>query len=306
MKAFWIKTVYCNIFLVAFVLFVNKTKAQTYIKLLNSHSEWHVTNCNSGCLTDSYYTIGDTLINGYHYTFLDLYHYNKNFVLREDTLSRKIYMRLLSQPSSAKEFLLYDFSLQVSDTTTIENPGSPYPLQAGEFILDSIVSKPLINKSHRFFYFHALDTVMANTKNTVWIEGVGSLCLINTPGAPPQINGVGQLSCFFSNGIHEYQNLDSISSCVSVYPVGVDEIKKDSEIYISQNTDNKSVIITANQNKLPISIFIYGIDGKLKYNNKEINTSPFEIPLNDFYENLILLKITYGDDESISFKLINY
>jgi len=306
MKALSTIPVYLPLLLFVFTLSVYKTKAQSYIKLLNHYSEWHVTTCNSGCLTDSYYTIGDTLINGYHYTFLDLYHYNKNFVIREDTFTRKVYMRLLSQPSTAKEYLLYDFSLQVNDTTTIENPGSPYPLQAGEFILDSIVSKPLITKAHRFFYFHALDTVMANTKTTVWAEGIGSLCLINTPGAPPQINGVGQLSCFFSNGIHEYQNLDSISSCIPIYPVGINEINKNTDISITQNIDNKSVTITTNQNNLPLSVLIYDIEGKLIYSNKEISITPFEIPLHPFHENIMLVKATTTKGESKSLKLINY
>ena len=212
--------------------------------MLNSYAEWYVTNCNSGCATDKYYTIGDTLIGSYHYKFLDLFHYNKNFVIREDTAGRKIYLKLLADPPPAKDYLLYDFSLGVNDTISITNPGSPYPKYPGEFIVDSIKSKPLININHRFFYLHSLDTVSSATKNTIWIEGIGSLCLINTPGAMPQINGAGQLSCFFKSGIHEYANLDSIADCITIYPLGISEITNKTKYTISQNTDLKTLTVS--------------------------------------------------------------
>ena len=73
-----------------FVLFSKTICSQAYIPMLKNHGEWHVTNCNSGCGIDKYYTIGDTIINGFHYTFLDKFHYLKNFVIREDTIGKKI------------------------------------------------------------------------------------------------------------------------------------------------------------------------------------------------------------------------
>ncbi|MEI8137385.1 MAG: T9SS type A sorting domain-containing protein [Bacteroidota bacterium] len=201
-----------------------KVKSQSYIPMLNSHAEWHVTNCFFGCITDKYYTKDDTTFKGHTYKFLDLYHYNKNFVIREDTALRRIYMRIPGSLTDTSEWLLYDFKLSVNATMNLFNPGSPYPLKPGKFVLDSIKSKPLVTKNHRYFYLHSLDTIKSGVKNTLWIEGIGSLCLINTPGAPPKINGSGQLSCFFNNNIHEYQNLDSISSCLPIYPIGFNEI----------------------------------------------------------------------------------
>ncbi len=205
------------------ILFVLKTKSQSYIPMLDSHSEWHVTNCFFGCLTDKYYTIGDTTFKGHSYKFLDLFHYMKNFVIREDTTLQRIYMRILNSPADTGEFLLYDFKLAVNDTMVLSNPGSPFPQNPGKFVLDSIKPKFLITKSHRHFYLHSLDTITSEVKNTIWVEGIGSLCLINTPGAPPKITGVGQLSCFFSSGIQQYQNIDSISSCLPVYPLSIGE-----------------------------------------------------------------------------------
>ena len=219
------------------IIFSNVMRSQAYIPMLKYHGEWHVTNFNSGCATDKYYTIGDTLINGLHYTFLDQFHYLKNFVVREDTASRKVYLRLLADPPPAKDYLLYDFSLQVNDSISITNPGSPYPKYPGNFIVDSIVLKPLVNKNHRYFYLHSEDTLTSNTKTTIWVEGIGSLCLINTPGAMPQINGAGQLNCFFSNNINEYSKFDSITDCISIYPVGINELKSNAPYEVLQDFD---------------------------------------------------------------------
>lgn len=270
--------------------------------MLSSPAEWHVTNCNSGCATDKYYTIGDTLINGFHYQFLDLFHYNKNFVIREDTVTRKIYMRLLADAPPAKDYLLYDFSLQVGDSTSIQNPGSPYPQFAGTFKVDSIVMKPLVNKNHRYFYLHALDTLTANTKTTVWVEGVGSLCLINTPGAMPQVNGAGQLSCFFSDNSNEYKQLDSIADCTSIYPVGIKELKK-STYNIIQNFDSKTVSITGFLES-GINLSIYNIDGKMELQSENINSSS-EIYIGSLSKGLLLLKLQNKTSAYSTYKLFN-
>lgn len=290
--------------ILSFSFFSNKVNAQAYVQTLNQYAEWHVTNCNSGCATDKYYTIGDTLINSFHYKFLDLFHYNKNFVIREDTIGRKIYMRLLADPVPAKEYLLYDFSLQVNDTISIQNPGSPYPKYAGPFILDSIKVKSLVNKNHRFFYLHSLDTIASTTKTTIWVEGVGSLSLINTPGALPQINGVGQLSCYFYNGINEYSNLDSIANCVTIYPVGIAENIEATEYQIKQNNYTKKIQITSLKDDI-LSVKIYAIDGKVIFDKENIMENKIDIDLRLITSGVLLLKIENMKRSTKLYKLIN-
>lgn len=289
--------------LFSFILF-KKVNAQTYFPILNNYSEWHVTNCYFGCLTDKYYNIGDTIINGLHYSFLDKYHYNKNFVIREDTTTRKVYMRLLAEPSTTKEYLLYDFSLQVNDTMFVSNPGSPFPKYAGNFIVDSIKVRPLVNGNRKFFYLHSLDTTISVTKNTVWVEGIGSLCLINTPGAPPQINGAGQLSCYFHNGVNEYQNLDSISNCIAIYPLGLNEYSLAEKIHIYQNFESQTVFISLPQKGNPYLISIYTIEGKLVLTTHVINET-VQLNLSDVCKGVLLLKIVNGQTINHWSKLIN-
>ena len=56
---------------------------QDYKPLLDNTNEWHVTNCYFGCLTDVYFTDGDTLVEGNNYKVLDGFHYiSRSFLLR--------------------------------------------------------------------------------------------------------------------------------------------------------------------------------------------------------------------------------
>jgi hypothetical protein len=170
----------------------------------------------------------------------------KNFVIREDTAERKIYMRFLGDTKPTDDYLLYDFKLNVNDTMDVINPSSPLPKGAGKFILDSIISKPLVNKNYRYFYLHSLDTTASNVKNTIWVEGIGSLCLINTPGGPPDITGIGEVTCFFNNGILEYEKLDSITACQAIGPISVrEELIFKNSISINPNPGSNLITIKA-------------------------------------------------------------
>ena len=61
--------------------------SQDYVPLLDDYNEWQVTNCYFGCLTDVYYTDGDTITDGHHYKILDGYHFiSRTILLREDIL----------------------------------------------------------------------------------------------------------------------------------------------------------------------------------------------------------------------------
>ena len=57
------------------ILFCNLGYSQNYQQMLNAHSEWNLTSCNNGCITDVYYTDGDTSFNNYNYKILIGFHY---------------------------------------------------------------------------------------------------------------------------------------------------------------------------------------------------------------------------------------
>ena len=191
----------------------NFSFSQNYKEMLNKQIEWQLTVCNNGCITDIYFTDGDTSFNGYDYKILNGYHYiSKTFWLRENSISQRVYISFL-QNNNRKEVLLYDFDLEVGDSIDINNPISPFVSNPGYYIVDSIINKTLDNGfSHDHFYLSPLSNNI--NEQAVWIEGIGSLSLINAPGGTPNVNGAGKLSCYFGDGNIIYSQLDSISSCV--------------------------------------------------------------------------------------------
>lgn len=195
-----------NIFFSPFVY------SQFYKPMLNNHLEWQLTSCNSGCITDVYYIDGDTTFNNYNYKVLNGYHYiSKTFWLREDEQERKIYMSF-EYNFERKEVVLYDFSLDIGDTTALSNPISPFLMNPGNFIVDSVNYILLQdNQLYKVLYLSSLS--LQSSEHPIWIEGIGSLSLINAPGGTPNVNGVGKLSCFFKNGSLIYSQLDSIPAC---------------------------------------------------------------------------------------------
>ena len=72
-------------------------QSQNYTPLLDQTNKWYVTTCYSGCITDSYYTDGDTLVNNQMHKILDGYHYiSRTFLLREDVNEKKVYLTKIS------------------------------------------------------------------------------------------------------------------------------------------------------------------------------------------------------------------
>lgn len=198
---------------------------QAYKPLLDDFNEWQFTSCYFGCLTDVYYTNGDTIVNGKNHKVLDGFHYiSRSFLLHEEVAERKVYLTFVDPPINT-EYLLYDFSLPIGDSIDMKNPITPFPEDAGYYILDSIVLRPLVDlNDYRHFYLSPAPSNTISTTEAVWIEGLGSLSLISAPSGYPDINGVGQLSCFFKEAELFYSDLDSIDACDPVI-LGIDTNK---------------------------------------------------------------------------------
>lgn len=197
---------------------------QPYKPLLDDFNEWHFTTCFSGCNTSVYYTNGDTLLNGLAYKILDGYHYtSRTVLLREDIPNREVYLSQIL-PDKIKSFLLYDFKKQEGDSMELFNPISPFTESPGYFKLDSIRLKPLEDgNAYRHFYWSPSPGNTTYNSHPVWVEGVGSISLVNAAAGQPDFNDAGQLNCFFKNSTAFYVDLDSIDSCEPVYVLGLTE-----------------------------------------------------------------------------------
>jgi hypothetical protein len=218
--------------------------AQPYKPLLDDFNEWHFTTCFAGCGTSVYYTDGDTIVGGKSYKILDGYHYiSRSFLLNEDVANRQVNMVKIN-PTKIDEFLLYDFSKNEGDTMELFNPNSPFIEDPGFFQLDSIRLRPLEDGNlYRHFYWSPTSNNTTYIAYPIWVEGVGSLSLINGAGAQPDFNGAGQLNCFFKNSDAFYVNLDSIVSCEPVHVLGVNEFKKSEwSIYPNPSSDFIQII----------------------------------------------------------------
>lgn len=188
-----------NVFLITFFITVIGY-CQPYQPLLETDNEWHFTTCYNNCLTDIYYTNSDTLVNGLSYKILDVYHYiSRTFLLRENTEEKKVFLTKIN-PNRIDTYLLYDFSLAEGDFFEMKNPISPFPAEGGLFVLDSIRNRPFQETQiRRYFYFSPHPENTVSNQNAIWVEGVGSLSIINAPSGYPELNSVGSLTCFYKN-----------------------------------------------------------------------------------------------------------
>lgn len=234
--------------------------AQDYKPILDYRNEWHFTTCNYGCYTDKYYTDADTLVDGKMYKILDGYHFiSRTFLLREEITEKKLYFLRIRPGGGLEEHLLYDFTLEVGDTINMTNPITPFPQDGGYFRLDSIIPRPLVDgQDYDYFYFSPTPSNPVSTDNAVWVEGAGSLSLINAPGGFPNLNGVGALSCYFKNTEVFYSNLDSIEDCVPVFM----KVKENllGEVIVSK-ANNSGLCLLNNATKIR-QASVYDITGK--------------------------------------------
>lgn len=181
-----------------------QTFAQTsYQPLVTASKSWTIKTCFSGaCTYDGYYALGDTVIYGSNYTYLNGYHYNKKFLLREDLARQQVFM-MINISGDFNEYLIYDFSLLPGDSIYLENPISPAINSKGYYTVDSILSKSYHGVSRRFFYLSANDPSSFHPY-AEWIEGIGSTAMINTPGVAGDSVKLAELTCVIENGLQIY------------------------------------------------------------------------------------------------------
>ncbi len=228
--------------------------------MLDEGNEWHFTTCYSGCITDVYVAYDDTVVGILDYKILDGFHYvSRTFLLREDVSDKKVYLMKVN-PTKNDEYLLYDFSLVVGDTIEISNPISPFPSNGGYFRVDSIVSRPIADgNNYRHFYLSPTASNTVSTLPATWVESIGSLSLINSPGGYPDINEVGHLSCAFKGGDLHYAQFDSISDCSLLYDLSVEVPSIKYAVYPSITDDEINVIVEQSD----IDLKIISIRGQL-------------------------------------------
>jgi hypothetical protein len=275
---------------------------QAYVPLLDTQNEWHHTSCYGDCITDIYYTNGDTLVNNKMHKILDGYHYiSRTFLLHENVEEKKVSLTRIS-PNRIDEYLLYDFGLEEGDTFEMKNPITPFPEEGGLFVLDSIRNVEIWSGTTRkHFYFSPHETNEISTQNAIWVEGVGSLSIINAPGGYPDINNVGILSCFFKTANLFYSNLtEEVTVCESTILSLSENNKQEVIVYYPQN--NKSVCFIRNiENVKDIEVFDLNGRKLASFHNQYQNE--IQLDLHRFSNGIYILKLVNGKEEAY-FKIL--
>lgn len=281
-----------------------QVKSQDYKPLIDQINEWHFTTCYFGCLTDVYYTDGDTIVNGKEYKILDGYHYiSRTFLLREEVENKKVYLALATE-ANITEYLLYDFTLIEGDEIDMVNPISPFPQNAGTFVLDSIRMRELADTNeYRHYYFSPIPTNTVSSEKAVWVEGLGSLSLINAPAGHPDINDVGSLSCFFKNTELFYSNLDSIDACEPLHLGLINPVDNLNEVKLISSSESWTFINTESITKATVySLSGVKVKSVLNINNK----SSIEIETSSFSEGIYIIIVNTRNNNKKTFKAVIY
>ncbi|MFT4942889.1 MAG: hypothetical protein ACI9RL_000634 [Candidatus Paceibacteria bacterium] len=254
------KTVFLFLFLVSSHVF-----AQDYKPLLDNYNEWNLRHCYTGCSSDIYYTNGDTIVDGMNFKVLDGYHYiSRSFLLREDVLEKKVHLKFILNDgvNGARDYLLYDFSLEVGDSIDMKNPYSPFIENAGYYKVDAIIPLPLVDgNEYRHFYLSPTSSNTISTNEAIWVEGVGSLSIINAPSGDPDIDAVGRVACVFKNGIPFYSDLAIIEACeptIMLNTTGFNTAELNIQVIKTQSLNQFSVVNVATLKEIEI----YNLQGK--------------------------------------------
>lgn len=161
--------------------------SQSYVPLLNN-SAWNIVSANFGGSQNYIINPGvDVVIGSYTYKkFFDPL-YNTDIYIREDVSAKKVYRRI-----SNVDQLLFDFSLQVSNTITLAN-GSTYTV-------NSISDVNVNGSTRRKFY---LDNGFSGE---TWIEGVGNSRHPLKPSYELPTDPYIYLTCSSQNGMNIYNH----------------------------------------------------------------------------------------------------
>ena len=88
--------------------------------------------------------------------------------------------------------ILKFFDLKFEEPTNLSNPSVPQ-------IISNSNSQTAKITTEQKKYSTPTNSNTISTLPAVWVEGIGSLSIINAPGGYPDLNGAGQVTCFYKN-----------------------------------------------------------------------------------------------------------
>jgi hypothetical protein len=267
-----------KILLLFVILTLNKIGFCQYVHFPDSNALWILDFVGP----EVYAVNGDTTINNVGYKKYFVCNFCVNILpttlygfLREDTLTKKVFGFTTDTTS---EQLLYDFSLNVGDTTSVFS--FMWGTYGYAFVKVSAIDSILILGQYRKRLAIVDLGGNSNSYPEFWIEGIGStfgLFKSGITGHPPNSwggLGVPQLVCFQQNDSLLYHN-QNFSGCYPNQWLGNRSSLKDKTIQIFPNPVNDKIYF-ANLTTNSI-VSIYNSLGQMQETNSKLNNNGIDI-----------------------------
>ena len=203
----------------AVCLFISvDTYSQRYLPLLEGNKEWSILSCPTICRMDYYWSFQDTVLGNRKYKILDGFHFDGTVFVKEDTATQQVFLRQVGHSPLTPDYLTYDFSLEVGDSIDVLNVQAPISFNSGFFTVDSVKRIAYLGIKRKTLYLSGNQPNKGSSNHAVWVEGIGSLSIINTPGLAPDVPLIGAINCVFQDGKLIYRNnYQKEDSCISFY-----------------------------------------------------------------------------------------
>jgi hypothetical protein len=274
-------------------------------------AKWNVFQCSYGlgvtCNTNTFCYKYDTIFCGKIYSKAIQTDYPDHSFGYYRTDSLSTYLRN-STNCLDKEYLIYDFSMNVGDTVfTGYQIGIILP-DTTQFVLNSIDT--IIIDGVRRKIFHLFFNEAPGTGPPfafipmVWIEGIGSTThpFYSMACLPDFCEMSFNLLCYDSSGTELYADT-TFNTCDTSYSTAINEFTEKNEIGILPNPFSNSIAITA-ENETIFQIDIYSILGESVYSYKGINKQNFKIEFGNYLQKGIYLMKVQTDKGLLTKKIV--
>jgi hypothetical protein len=274
--------------LLLLTLFVKNSHAQAYIPMLDS--SWIIRTSSWGGSYDRIINPGiDVVIGSYTYKkFIDPMT-NAEVLLREDISTKKVYRRI-----GSNDQILYDFSLQLSNSITLSN-GSTYTVTAITTVNVIGGTRRRISLSNGFF-------------SETWIEGVGNRTHPLKPSFEMPSDPSVTVYCSEQNGVNVYNfgiaNGQTTPSDCSLL-LGLEEIEfADSKINFLPNPFTDKLTISSEINYENSTLKLFNSIGQLVKEMNNLNGQTIIIERGNLKSGIYFAQIIQNNEVLIVNKII--
>jgi hypothetical protein len=255
------KGIHYLLFLLTFLTTHSNSFAQQVFPEFSDSAKWNVLECFwFDCYTATYSYEYDTTFCGHNYSKIHFGELNENGYFRSENL--KTYFRR-SNNCSDKEYLMYDYSLNIGDTAFVAyNLPNIIGTDTAEFVLDAIDTVNYFGiDRQRFKMLYDPGNDGWLFRPMYWIKGIGSethpfypyKCLMD--GCEKGF----QLLCYDSMAVQLYQNPWANDCDTTILGI----LESSNEITISPNPFTEKIVVSTDNPGLTLVVIYSSIGNKL-------------------------------------------